>query len=167
MQDLLNTPSLDTRAVQIVSTFLVGSDALLNEAHATFVSKNFEGTMLRDPESFYLPGKRSPGLLKKKDWHDDEFKIVAITEGQGKNKGAAVIECQVKPGVTFTVTAQGPYPQKRQIYRKREEYIGKFLQVRYQNLTDDGKPRFPEAIRFAEEKDIIEVRNTDNLSPKK
>lgn len=140
-------------AIQVVTTDIVTNAAGLAKHHATNVSKGYEGTMLRDPKSLYLPGERSPGLLKMKDWHDDEFKIVGITEGKGKNEGAAVIECSLPNGKTFSVTAQGPYPMKRQIYRKRESHIGRLLMVRYQNLTADGKPRFPEALRFADEKE--------------
>ncbi|EPY35379.1 DNA ligase [Angomonas deanei] len=56
---------------------------VLNEA----CSQGFEGVMIRRPEFAYEHGKRSFGLLKYKQMHDAEFKIVGFVAGEGKFKG--------------------------------------------------------------------------------
>ena len=42
--------------------------------------KKYEGTMIRDLNSPYKPGKRSSGLLKVKKFHDDEAEIIGVTQ---------------------------------------------------------------------------------------
>ncbi len=51
-----------------------------------FSLQGYEGTMIRNPYGLYKFGKRSSDLLKLKEFQDDEFKIVGITELSHKEK---------------------------------------------------------------------------------
>ena len=93
---------------------------------------------------------------------DDFFQRIvgAVEEGQGKNQGTAMFVCRVADTDqsaetderTFRVTAPGTYLSKANFLRHAKDYIGKKLSVKYQNLTDEGIPRFPIAIGFKEDR---------------
>ena len=53
---------------------------------------------------------------------------------------------------TFDVTAPGDYRDKKEAWDNRSKYIGKKLTVKYQELTDDGIPRFPVALGIKEDR---------------
>jgi hypothetical protein len=56
----------------------------------------------------------------------------------------------VKPkmGSTFCVRPEGTIEQREYFYAHKENYFGKMLTVKFQNLTDLGIPRFPVGIVF-------------------
>jgi DNA ligase-1 len=41
------------------------------------------------------------------------------------------------------VRPKGTIEDRRDIFKKAQSYVGKKLTVKYQELTDDGIPRFP------------------------
>ena len=135
-----------------VETNLVESedDAIL--AFENFLSKGYEGAMLRTRDGEYLkhPTKRSVGLLKIKKFDDAEFEVVGVNEGRGKMAGKAVFVCQHN-GETFEAKMKGPLEQLREYWANSDKYIGKQITVQYQGFTGKKKvPRFPVALRFRE-----------------
>ena len=141
---LAATPAL----VLPVTTASVGNDADVAEWHAYFThpDQGYEGAILRDPGSLYTPGHRSHGLLKHKDMQDAEFEIVGVGEGVGKFVGVIMFTCVTLGGATFECGLKDSLDNRRAMYERRAEYLGQWLTVRYQNLTDDGLPRFPVGI---------------------
>lgn len=111
--------------------------------HASFMQDGFEGTILRMQDGLYEFGYRSPALLKYKDFKDDEFVISGYREGEGKYAGCIVWECKTASGQEFRVVPRGTLEEKRDWYQNARSYVGRYLKVRYQELTDDGIPRFP------------------------
>jgi ATP-dependent DNA ligase len=107
------------------------------------VAEGYEGTMLRSKTGVYLPGGfRSDDLLKYKDFIDEEFNIVGFTDGDGKEEGAIIFTCEMSDGKQFTSRPKGTYAVRREWFKKGNEFIGKSLTVRYQELSDEGIPRF-------------------------
>jgi DNA ligase 1 len=97
-----------------------------------------EGLMLRRPGSKYEVG-RSSSLLKVKTFHDAEARVIDREPGTGKNKGRlCALVCELADGVRFNVgtgfsdAERGAPPQ-----------IGALITFRYQELSNDGVPRFP------------------------
>lgn len=127
----------------LTQTRLVENEEELAAAHAAFTERGYEGTMVRDPDSLYSPGHRSDGLLKLKDFVDDEFLIVGYEMGQGKDYGTPIWECQSHTGKNFFVRPEGTLAQRQQMWADRELYVGKMLTVRFQRLSDEGVPIFP------------------------
>lgn len=133
--------------LKLVSTVLAHSEAQINEHHARFVQEGYEGTIVRSYAGLYEVGTRSVGVLKKKDFVRAEFEIVGYTDGDGKEAGAVMYFCVTKDGKGFgPVRPRGSYDDRRARYKEAAEDVGKFLTVEYQNLTDDGIPRFPVGI---------------------
>jgi DNA ligase 1 len=97
-----------------------------------------EGLMLRRPQSRYEIG-RSQSLLKVKTFHDAEATVVGHAPGTGKHKGrlgALIVE--LPGGIRFNVGTGFSDAEREQPPR-----IGAVITFRYQELSNDGVPRFP------------------------
>ncbi|MGE3543499.1 MAG: DNA ligase, partial [Kofleriaceae bacterium] len=97
-----------------------------------------EGLMLRRPGSAYEIG-RSSSLLKVKTFHDAEGRVIGHAPGTGKHKGrlgALIVE--LPGGITFNVGTGFSDAE-----REAPPAIGSVITFRYQELSDDGVPRFP------------------------
>lgn len=107
--------------------------------------EGYEGVMLRDPRAPYLPGKRSSGLLKLKSFLDREFEIVGFEEASGKDRGTVVFVCRTGTSESkeFRVRPTGTLAERARMLRDAPRLVGKMLTVRFQELSDDGVPRFP------------------------
>lgn len=113
-----------------------------------WTEQGYEGQMLRIPDSPY-EGKRSKGLIKHKEFEDDEFEIVSIEEGKGNWAGAAKrVEIRLKDGTTQFSGVRGSFDFLKELLYNADDYIGTDVTVRYQNKTDDDKLRFPVIVTF-------------------
>jgi len=128
-----------------VETVVVRSQEELEEYQAVCVENGYEGCMYRNPDALY-ENKRSSGLLKVKDFKDDEFKIVDVEEGRGKlmgRVGAFYCELNDGSGRQFKAKPMGTLTYVEELWKNKSECLGKMATVKYQNLTPDGMPRFP------------------------
>jgi DNA ligase-1 len=97
-----------------------------------------EGLMLRRPKSMYEPG-RSSSLLKVKTFHDAEARVLQHVPGAGKHKGRlGALTVELPNGTRFNVGTGFSDAE-----RGAPPAIGDIITFRYQELTDDGVPRFP------------------------
>ncbi len=117
---------------------------------AEFVEAGYEGIMLRNAAGVYRANYRSNDLQKYKEFMEDEYRIIDFKEGEGRDAGAVIWVCETADGKEFTVRPRGTMEQRREWFNDGESYIGKNLTVVYQELTEDGKPRFPvaKAVRY-------------------
>jgi ATP-dependent DNA ligase len=141
----LGRPNLtfeERKAEITVDTFLVKKKSDVQGYHDMFVSQGHEGIMIREASSTYEVGKRSNYLLKFKMFQTEEYPIVDVKEGTGREKGTAIWVCRVGEH-TFSVRPEGTIESRKQLLINKSGYIGKQLTVRFQNLTALGIPRFP------------------------
>lgn len=113
----------------------------LHHHYQQYMERGYEGIMIRNPYSPYET-KRSYGLLKYKEFKDEEFLITDITEGSGNRSGMfgrAILEYN---GQSFEANSRGDQEYYKELLNNKQNYIGKFATVRYQNETPDGVPRF-------------------------
>jgi len=139
------------KQVKLVKTIIVNNEEELFAAHALFVSQGYEGTIVRSGDDGYNVGHRSNSLLKLKDFEDAEFQIVSVRDGKGSFKGKAVFTCKTEDGYEFDVAPEGSMEHRAKLYETREDHIGKWLTVRYQDLSEDGAPQFPVGVVIREE----------------
>ncbi len=112
--------------------------AHLKEELARVEALGGEGLMLRRPGSKYEVG-RSQSLLKVKTFHDAEARVIGHAPGTGKHKGrlgALVVE--LADGTKFNVGTGFSDAE-----RESPPALGAIITFRYQELSDDGVPRFP------------------------
>ena len=132
--------------LSLVENFAVNSEREVHEAQARFVEEGYEGAMVRNITGAYAIGKRSANLQKVKTFLDGEYEIVGFNQASGNDIGTVIWVCKTLEGNQFNVRPRGTREVKREQYQNGDSYIGRQLTVRYQELTDDGVPRFPVGI---------------------
>lgn len=127
----------------IAQTIIAFGQNELNLDYAHYLEQGYEGQMIRDLKSTYQQ-KRTKYLLKRKEFVDEEFRIVDVVEGVGNWSGMAKSIILVKKDSTqFSSGIRGNQDEMKQMLIDKHKYIAKLATVRYQNLTPDGIPRFP------------------------
>jgi len=155
---MLQLPS-STSLVPVSTTAPVLRASDLKTEAACWVDKGYEGIMLRDLTSKYKINGRSSGLLKFKDFMDEEFKIVGASEDKGKMAGQCTFDCAVMKDYTyagpkdpnnvgvFSVKMKGTDAQRKQQWEdfKAGNMLGKMMTVRFFAYTTSEipMPRFP------------------------
>lgn len=141
--------------LQAVPTDRVSNLEEMMDWHNYYRAQGYEGTMLRFSLDDYATDKRSRTLLKIKEFHDAEFKVIGFEEGKPKHSGGHVYQVPVwiceTAGGTFNVTAQGDMAEKDVQWAARESLVGKMLTVKYHYLSKDGIPQLPVALRWRED----------------
>ncbi|MDC3332907.1 ATP-dependent DNA ligase [bacterium] len=112
-------------------------------ALADFEQQGYEGVILRNQDGLYKQKYRSKDLQKLKSFHDAEYKIIDYAEGEGLEKGCVIWICETATEQPFRARPTGTREDRMQLFRTGNEYVGKLLTVKYQELTTDGIPRFP------------------------
>jgi hypothetical protein len=129
--------------VVLVRTEKVSALSDFRRLFSEFVEAGYEGIMLRNAAGVYRVNYRSNDLQKYKEFMEDEYRIIDFKEGEGRDAGAVIWVCETADGKDFTVRPRGSFEKRREWFNDGESYIGKNLTVVYQELTEDGKPRFP------------------------
>ena len=136
--------------IKLVESYLVFSELEAREYMDIFLSKGYEGSMLRNRYSKYTFNERSYDLQKLKDFQDSEYLIVDIISDKDDN-GVFVCKDNITEQ-TFQVSYKATHEAKKELLLNAEDYIGKFLLVKYQGLSTPSKdvvgglPRFPVGI---------------------
>ena len=129
--------------VVLVRTEKIAVLSEFRQLFAEFVESGYEGIMLRNVAGVYRANYRSNDLQKYKEFMEDEYRIIDFTQGEGRDAGAVIWVCETADGKEFTVRPRGTMEQRRDWFSNGGSYIGKNLTVVYQELTEEGKPRFP------------------------
>ena len=125
----------------------------------SIIAKGGEGAVVREPNAPY-ERKRSKNALKFKKFKDAECEVTAINKGSGKYANlAGSLTCKAlggkndkeragepKEGTIFKI-GSGLSDKNRQEPPK----IGSIITYKFQNLTTNGKPRFPIFLRIRED----------------
>jgi DNA ligase 1 len=127
----------------------------LREELARIEALGGEGLMLRRPKSLYEVG-RSSSLLKVKTFHDAEARVIGHAPGTGKHKGRlGALIVQLADGTKFNVGTGFSDAE-----RESPPAIGAVITFRYQELSNDGVPRFPSYVG-----ERIDVKKPARIAP--
>ena len=137
-----------------VETPLIRTEEALMSYEDQCHNDGYEGVMARNIQSEYLFGYRSKDLLKVKRFLDDEYEIVDFTHGTSIELECIVFVCKTKDDQTFSVRPVGTHEERKAMYKNGASYIGKMLTVKYQELSNDGVPRFPVGLHIREDWDM-------------
>lgn len=141
--DYLASNSKDNNNVFLVDTLFDQHLDDVDKFLTSFINDGHEGVMIRDQDSFYEPNFRSRTLVKYKEFMDEEFIIIDVAEGVGKEEGCAIFKCTTQDKLIFDVRPTGTTEYRKFLFNRQEELIGKQITVIFQNYTDEGIPRFP------------------------
>ena len=137
-----------------VETPLIRTEEALMSYEDQCHNEGYEGIMARNIQSEYLFGYRSKDLLKVKRFLDEEYEIVDFTHGTSIELECIVFVCKTKDNQTFSVRPVGTHEERKAMYKNGTSYIGKMLTVKYQELSNDGVPRFPVGLHIREDWDM-------------
>lgn len=130
--------------LRLIETLVCNDEKHLRRKHNTYIEKGYEGIMVRNSNGTYKLGHRSADLQKLKSFIDDEYTIIDYKEGEGTEQGCVVWQCETEDGSQrFWVRPTGSREERQDLFINGNRYLGNKLTVRYQELTDDGIPRFP------------------------
>ena len=115
--------------------------------HHQFVEEGYEGVMVKDLEALYRRG-RGYEVMKVKSFHDADVEVLRVEEGKGKFRdmcGTLIVDYN---GVEVGVGSGMDDELRQEIWGNPHDFIGRLIEVRYQEVTPDGSLRFPTFIHF-------------------
>ena len=134
----------------IVTTDKVNNENELLRCYGAYVNWGYEGQMIRLDKEY--ESKRSKSLLKHKSFVDEEYTILDVVEGEGNKTGmVGSFVFESKTGHIFNSSPKYSWDECKELWKQRQELIGKSATVKYFNLTPDGVPRFPYVINIDRE----------------
>jgi len=128
--------------LKLIETDEVTDEVAMKEKHQEYIQQGYEGTILRNKDAFYKLKHRSADLQKYKDFIENEYEIIGAKED---DDGGITWKCKTKNNKSFWARSRGSLKVRKAYLNNINKYIGQSLTVVYQELTDDGIPRFPSA----------------------
>lgn len=147
---LLNKKVVDHNIVRPVYQRIANTEEEAMDLFGGMILNGFEGSMIRSWDAVY-EHKRINGLIKYKEFQDDEFKIIGAEEGNGNLAGMiGVFIMETLPHhttesgepETFRAAPTGTHAKWAEWWQIKDELYGQLATVRFQNLTPRGVPRF-------------------------
>lgn len=152
-QTILNDLATSS-CIKEVSTKTAISQKEVYEWQHKFLTKNYEGAIVRIPSMTYELGHRSRNLLKVKTFQDAEFLIVGHTLGVGKAANCVTWTCLQEDGKTFSVVPKGTLEEREYWANHALSFYGKKLTVKFFERTDANIPQFPIGLGFRIDEDL-------------
>lgn len=140
----------DMSIIVRVNTQRVADEDEMMNVFGEYIEQGYEGLMLRNLNSPYV-NKRSADLIKVKQMDDAEYEIVGVEEGRGKLAGRGIFVCKTPGGDTFRCKLIGNIDNLVVFLQRPDDYIGRMLTVKFQEITAAGMPRFPVGMRLRED----------------
>ena len=119
--------------------------------------QGFEGAVAKNLNAVY-EFDRSANWLKLKFVETLDLEVVGSYVGTGKNAlrlGGLIIKMQ--DGTNVNVGGGYQDVQRDEFWKKRNEMVGKIIEVKFQEKTKDGSLRFPVFIRVREDKNVASM----------
>ena len=139
---------LEHPALTIVKhTYLNSVDEVLT-MQRQYESEGYEGAMLL-PDCPYFLGRKSNKLLKLKTMQSQDCIIKSVNEGNKKYSGSfGSFTVQQENGEFCNVGSGFSDEERYEIWSNPTGLVNRIIEVKYQDLSNDGVMRFPIFLRF-------------------
>jgi DNA ligase-1 len=142
----------DIPNVKLLDQIEITSSGQLEKFHKNVVKNDGEGSIIRNPDSYYK-GTRTRDLLKVKDILDDEVIVVDMEYGDGKNSsvmGHLIVKWApgAKKSYKGTFSVGGGFTDLERSNWKSLFKPGTIITIQYMTLSPSGKPREPRFFRI-------------------
>ena len=155
LYDRISTLDDEDNSISYVDkeTLSVSEDSdLVKVLHDKFVSEGFEGAMIKNPQAPYQ-FKRSYDIMKLKAFFDVDLPVDDLLEGRGKHVGTLGAFVVYHQGVKVQIGSGLSDEIRSEIWDNKEKYIGRTIEIRYQEITPDRSLRFPTFVCFRNDRD--------------
>jgi len=142
---LIRDPMIATEEsmLRVVPSDLIFDEEACDQMHGKYIADGYEGSIIR-LNTPYAVGKRSNNLMKRKDFDDEEMKIVGYELGNGNFAGLPkVLKVDMGDGTIADATMTGTREYLKEVLDNFGDYIGKEATVQYFGKTPSGALRFP------------------------
>ena len=134
---LLN--KLRSSKIVIVPQTPVLTEEEVNRLDESHLASGYEGSIVKNCNSMYVPNLRSSDMLKLKQFQESEFTIIDVIPMDNQpESGKAVL---ASPKGQFNATPSMNMEQRAEFLRNKDDYIGLRATIKYQGFTDKGLPR--------------------------
>lgn len=132
----------------VVEHYVVKNSLDLSLLHDKFIAADFEGTMIQFDRPYNK--KRTYDLMKLKNFLSTEATVGGYRDGTGKFKGmmGALEVIDTKTQVVFRCGSGFSVVERK---LPKEFWLGKVIEIQYQELTKDNVPRFPTFLRLRDD----------------
>ncbi len=130
-----------SRIVLAPTTRLSSIDQVM-DYHAASIASGYEGTIIR-LDGYPYEHKRTWNLLKLKTTNRLAALVLDAVEGTGRCSGTlGALEC-TSEGISFFVGSGFSQSMRDELWQNRDCLIGSTIEIKYQEKTSAGVPRFP------------------------
>jgi len=143
--------------IKLVPFEIINDNKDIDKTLEKYTLLDFEGIMIRLMNEKYISkgSYHCKNLLKLKKFIDEELEIIGATESKGTQKGAIIWQVQ-KNGKSVNAKQIGSVQESKKLWEKFQKnpnkFIGKMINIRYNETTKDGLPRFPRATGIVSDK---------------
>ena len=147
LEDFIKEHNL--QSLVVVKTKIVLGPADLDVKHGENVKQGYEGSVVRNGDGEYEFGKRSYNAQKLKPRQTMEARVLS-TEADKNNQG--VLTCQLETGVQFKclMLKEADSTVNLRLYENSLTLVGKYVEIEYEEFSDEGVPTKPVGIRVRE-----------------
>lgn len=150
------TPLLSSPHIRLVEHIDISSYDQVLDLERTFISQGFEGVMI-NPNIPYYRGRKANSMLKFKTMLSMECRVIDFYEGEvdTKHRGSlgGLIVIQEDNGQECRIGSGFSEEERSWIWQNKESVKSRILEAKYQELTPDGKMRFPTKFRWRTDKE--------------
>jgi DNA ligase-1 len=145
------------KCIRITDKIIANNDEDILTFYQKCLSQGYEGVMVKDPNAKYV-WKRSSSILKLKPVWTHEGVIVGWHKGStgGKRQDSfGGFEILLPNGVSTRVGSGLDDAMRAQVEMDGpDSYVGRIAECECQEVTSDGKMRFPVFVRFRDASDV-------------
>jgi DNA ligase-1 len=146
LEKLLNDSRGQTASIDIIEWEICKTRIELDDCYEDYLSKNYEGQMLKSVFGSYLPQgqkeRSTMNLQKRKAFLDAEFMCVGFAiSGEGKCAGKlGALIFRTNKGVRFEVGTGFTDEEREEFIKPEFVPAGKLATIRFLELTAEGRP---------------------------
>lgn len=155
LRSIVNESIADYKKVIDAPTDKVSSAAEVVEIYKKYLKSGYEGCMLKAVEGKYQWKRvtlKSQEMIKVKPFETLDLKVTGIFDGEGKYEGKAGGILVDYNGVTVRVGSGFDDALRDALSKNPTSYIGKTVEIKYFEETEDKSLRFPIFIRWRDDK---------------
>tara|TARA_R100000664_G_C2759234_1_gene148797 strand:- start:1803 stop:3035 length:1233 start_codon:yes stop_codon:yes gene_type:complete len=146
--DKLSDSYVNLNLIQPVEREIVESVyEVIKEQHDLYAAEGYEGAMVKFLDAPYKFG-RGYEVMKLKEFHDVDLPIEQLIEGTGKHAGKLGSVKVLFNGVEVQVGSGFSDDLREAMWSDKQSFLGRVIEVRYQEVTPDGSLRFPTFVCF-------------------